>query len=288
MGYSAFAILNKGVIPQGKPCTRRLYRIYAIYCHCISADNKIMNSHFPLMIMAFLIAANLYAQTHDAGVYSDTLRGLVWADLMPLEDIPDDGQAPNPGGGLGSAAEPEFQAAGRRALEEAAAHYSAMIYGWTFHYDIGERSRSIPEEFSLTPVNVIPFGDPGLRVSSVETKDMRVILWTDYQMTAIQQRRMQLWQQDSKLTIQGMGYGPTASPFETPSEWHTQKTTALKDAARAALRAALRASERNRPKEVTGYICLASFPRFFISEGRMTAIARFRVEISEILPFAAY
>ena len=66
------------------------------------------------------------------------------------------------------------------------------------------------------------------------------------------------------------------------------KNMALEDAARSALRTMLRSSERNRPKEVTGFISLTSFPRFFIDSGRWAASARFRVQITEIIPFAAY
>jgi hypothetical protein len=70
--------------------------------------------------------------------------------------------------------------------------------------------------------------------------------------------------------------------------WLAVKKAALDDAARVALRAMLRGSERNRPKEVTGFISLASFPRFFIDAGRVAAAARFRVQIVEIIPFSAY
>jgi hypothetical protein len=83
-----------------------------------------------------------------------------------------------------------------------------------------------------------------------------------------------------------VGFGP-ASVDEYPG-WLQLKKTALEDAARAALRAMLRGSERNRPKEVIGFISLASFPRYYIDSGRWAASARFRVQITEIIPFAAY
>jgi hypothetical protein len=50
----------------------------------------------------------------------------------------------------------------------------------------------------------------------------------------------------------------------------------------------LRGSERNRPKEVRGYISLAAFPRFWLYKGQWAAAARFYVEINEIIPFAVY
>jgi hypothetical protein len=50
----------------------------------------------------------------------------------------------------------------------------------------------------------------------------------------------------------------------------------------------LRGSERNRPREVSRFISLAAFPRFFIDSGRWAASARFRVQIEEIIPFSVY
>ena len=235
-----------------------------------------MSRCFPLCLLILLIAPGLHSQEFDAAVHSEALRGEVWIELEPIYGLNIEDPYPL-----------DIETASRRALEEAAAYYSAMIYGWTFHYDIGERARHIPEEFHLTPVSNIPFGDPGLRIAGVEIRDMRVRLWTDYYMSEAQQRRLRMWQQGNKLSMQGLGYGPLGGPVEL-SGWMSIKMTALEDAARAALRAALRASERNRPKEVTGYISLASFPRYFFLDGHWAASARFKVEISEIVPFAAY
>jgi hypothetical protein len=175
----------------------------------------------------------------------------------------------------------------KAALEEAALFYSAMIYGWSFHYDIGERARKIPEKLDLTPVATIPFGDPGLRATDVEIKDMSVRLWTDYRMTDAQLRRMQVWRKGNIRSAQAIGHGPLGGPVGA-SGWLEIKTAALEDAARAALRAALRGSERNRPKEVTGFISLAAFPRYFMESGHWAASARFYVDIHEIIPFAAH
>ncbi|MDR1277181.1 MAG: hypothetical protein LBK02_00360 [Treponema sp.] len=175
----------------------------------------------------------------------------------------------------------------RRALEEAAMFYSAMIYGWSFHYDIGEKARGIAEELELVPVGTIPFGDPGLRATDAEFRDMRFRLWTDYRLTEAQQRRMRMWRSGTIRSAQAVGYGPLGGPKQA-SGWAAIRGAGLEDAARAAIRAMLRGSERNRPKEAAGFICLAGFPRYFMDSGRWAADARFRVEITEIIPFAAY
>jgi hypothetical protein len=226
----------------------------------------------PLLLVLFF---SLPAQEYDPGNDAITLRGEVWIELEPMYGLVDQ-QPPL-----------DAETASRRALEEAALFYSAMIYGWSFHYDIGERARRIPEKLDLTPVASIPSGDPGLRATDVEVKDLRVRLWTDYRMTDAQQRRMQVWRKGNIRSAQAIGYGPLDGPAGA-SGWLEIKTAALEDAARTALRAALRGSERNRPKEVTGFISLAAFPRYFMDAGHWAASARFYVDIHEIIPFAAY
>ena len=227
------------------------------------------------ILLLFAVLA-LQAQEREPGNHPETLRGEVWIELEPVYGAFIDEKYPL-----------DIETASRRALEEAALFYSAMIYGWSFHYDVGEKARGIPEELELTPVASIPFGDPGLRATNVEIKDQRVRLWTDYHMTDAQQRRMQIWRKGNLRSAQAVGFGPLGGPVNA-ADWLEIKTYALEDAARSALRSALRGSERNRPKEVTGFISLASFPRFFMDSGSWAASARFRLEITEIIPFAAY
>ncbi|MDR1318070.1 MAG: hypothetical protein LBJ90_00465 [Treponema sp.] len=206
----------------------------------------------------------------------EVLRGEVWIELEPIYGAYADEHYPL-----------DMDTASRRALEEAAMFYSAMIYGWSFHYDIGERARKISEEFELTPVAAVPFGDPGLRVTDVRIQDMQVHLWTDYRLTEDQQRRIKVWRTGTIRNAQALGYGPLGGPVYL-SDWLAIKKAGLEDAARAAIRAMLRGSERNRPKEASGFISLAAFPNYFMDSGRWAASARFHIQITEIVPFAAY
>jgi hypothetical protein len=212
----------------------------------------------------------------------EVLRGQVRVDLEPVAHT-GDFDVPRP---------MEFtlaqrQDAQRRALEEAAMYYSAMIYGWSFDYDIGERARGIDEEFELNPQGTIPFGDPGLQATDAEVREMRLYLWTDYRMTEFQQRRVRTWRAGTVRSLQASGQGPLGGPVET-ADWVGIKRTALEDAARAGIRAMLRGMERNRPKEARGYIALAEFPVYWVEAGRWMVHARFRVELAGLQPFAAY
>jgi hypothetical protein len=227
------------------------------------------------VFLLFSAYFSLFAQGHETGNMPYVIRGEVYVDLEPIYAGHVDSEYPL-----------SIPAAGQRALEEAAIFFSAMVYGWSFIYDVGERARRIEENLELTPRGVIEKGDPRLSVTDVEVSDNRLKIWTDYHLTDPQQSRMQTWRSGMIRSAQGIGYGP-ASIDEYPG-WLQLKKTALENAAKAALRAMLRGSERNRPKEVTGFISLASFPRYYIDSGRWTASARFRVQITEIIPFAVY
>ncbi|MCL2244832.1 MAG: hypothetical protein FWC03_10270 [Treponema sp.] len=229
---------------------------------------------FSLLSLTMLIIGGLSAQS-ETGIHPHVLRGEVYVDFEPIYSGHIDDEYPL-----------DVPAAGRRALEESAMLYSAMIYGWSFYYEPGERARQIDENINLEPAGIIQYGDPNLIVTDTEIKDMRLRVWTDYQLSQTQQRRMQTWRSGSIRNAQAVGYSPV-SIDEYPG-WLTLKKDAIEDAAREAIRVMLRGSERNRPKEITGFISLASFPRFYIEAGRWAASTRFRVQINDIIPYAAY
>jgi len=227
------------------------------------------------VFLLFFALFSLFAQGHDTGNMPYVIRGEIFVDLEPIYAGHVDTEYPL-----------SIPTAGKRALAEAAIYFSAMIYGWSFNYDVGEKARRIEEKLELSPKGEIREGDPRLSVTDVEVSDSKLKIWADYQLTDLQQSRMQTWRSGMIRNAQGLGYGPS-SIDEYPG-WLQLKKTALEDAARAALKTMLRGSERNRPKEVTGFISLASFPRFFIDSGRWAVSARFRVQITEIIPYAAY
>jgi hypothetical protein len=171
----------------------------------------------------------------------------------------------------------EPEEARSKALEETAQYYGAMIYGWTFHYEVGERARNIEEVLELTPLGAITADDPRLEPTDIQVRDFRLYLWSDYRPSGAQQQRLAKWRAGTVRSAQGYGHSQLDNKY-----------AALEDAARAALRSMLRGDERNRPKEVSGYISLAAFPRYWLDKGRWIAAGRFRVEIQEIRPFAVY
>jgi len=227
------------------------------------------------LFLLLFVFFSLSAQDHEGSQHQYVIRGEVFVDFEPIYAGHIDSEYPL-----------DITTASRRALDEASVFLSAMIYGWSFNYDVGEKARQTTEILELAPVSLIQTGDPALKVTDTEIRDMRLRVWTDYHLSEAQQRRMQVWRSGTVRNAQGVGYGPFFID-EYPG-WLELKKIALEDAAKTAIRQMLRGSERNRPKEATGFISLASFPRFFIDSGRWAASARFRVQIVEIIPYSAY
>ncbi|MDR0321822.1 MAG: hypothetical protein LBI28_09985 [Treponema sp.] len=230
---------------------------------------------FLSIFMLFAVFASLFAQGGVLENQTYVIRGEVYVDLEPMYAGHVDTEYPL-----------DVPMAGRRALEELSMFFSAMIYGWSFNYEVGERARRIEENLVLEPIATIRYGDPALRVTDTEVIDNRLRVWADYHLNDTAQRRIHVWRTGMIRNAQATGYGP--SYVEEYPGWIALKRIALEDAAREALRAMLRGSERNRPKEVTGFISLAEFPRYYISSGRWAAFARFRVQITEIIPYSVY
>ena len=224
--------------------------------------------YFSFIPLFFLLAALLPAQ--------EVLRGELMVELEPVYGLYVDEKYPL-----------DREDAYKRALEEAAMFFSASIYGWSFEYDIGERARGMAENFELASLGTIPWGDPGLKVTHANIRNMRLYAWMDYRMGESQIRRVRAWKSGTVRTAQAVGFGPLGMPDQT-SDWIAVKKAALEDAARTAVRAMLQGSERNRPREAKGYISLQSFPQYWLDGGRWACSARFYVEIKEILPFSAY
>lgn len=180
----------------------------------------------------------------------------------------------------------DTKTAHKRALEEGALSVSSMIYGWTYDYEIGERARSIPEQFDLIRRGTIPFGDQKLFVTDLRLEDSYLYVWIDYRPDPTQEHWLSLWKSGTIQKVQAIGSGFLADPGG--SSWLEGKQQALEDAARAAVRSLLRSTERNRPKHSKGFIALASFPRYWIDGGRWQCGATFYIEVSEITAFSAY
>lgn len=217
----------------------------------------------PLALAALLLALFPAAA-------QETLRGRFDVELEPVSSM--------------KAGDPyplDAPTAYRRALDEAALAFAAMIYGWRFEYDVGDRSRAIAERFETEALGSVPFGDPRLAATDASTENAVLRVWIEYAMDGTQARSYALARQGSARSAQGTGSAPL-------SDGPAGKAAALRDAARAAVRSVLAAAGRNRPKAAYGTALLDEVPRYRVDAGRYECDARFRVTIAEVVPHQAF
>jgi hypothetical protein len=237
-------------------------------------DNVTMRraAFFAALFLFSRVSPPLFAQS----IPRETLRGEVSVELEAPYLLP-----------LGISSPIDRVTAGSWALEESAAAFSGMIYGWSFEYEPGERARELRERVIVTPLGRVDAADPRLKITEAAVRGGLYELWADYELSGEQQHRVRAWNAVETRETAGRGYAPLAGG-EGTAERTDIKKAALEDAVKKALRAQLRLEERNRPRLVRGYIALARFPVYRIFHGNWAAEARFRVRITEIVPFPAY
>jgi hypothetical protein len=238
------------------------------------------------MFRVIILAAVLFSGFLPGLSTQEALQGEVLIDLESVIVDSDGIPYPHP---------VDTRTAQKQAVEEAALYFSAMIYGWSFVWEVEEKDRGIAGNFTLESRGAVRFGDPGFFITQTELRDGRLSMRAGYRLSGPRQRRLESWRAGAVRNMQAVGYaaldaaGKNAADGEDGQAGRTAlKRTALEDAARAGIRKLLREQERNRPREARGLIVLAEFPRFFMADGSQAASARFRVEISEIVPFAVY
>jgi hypothetical protein len=173
------------------------------------------------------------------------------------------------------------------ALEDSAAAFSGMIYGWAFEYEPGERARNISENIELRPLGTIQSGDERLKVSDARVKNDMFYMWSDYELSSEQAYRIAAWNSQNTIGVNATGYAPLqGKPGIT--ERKEIKFSALEEAACQSIRSQLRTRVKNRPRIIKGNIALSHFPLYRIVEGKWAATARFRLEVTEVVPFSVY
>ncbi|GMO21018.1 MAG: hypothetical protein LBG79_08325 [Spirochaetaceae bacterium] len=230
-----------------------------------------MRKGLKLVFKAFLLLLLSSQRSQEV-----VLRGEAAVDLEPVYLVR-----------LGEKTVIDAETAAIWALEECADAFSGMVYGWEFDYEPGERARSLKEKLTLTALGSIKSEDPRIKISSASIRDNVYYLWCDFNLSVEQQFRLRTWNSADKKERAVRGYSPLEGP-EGITERKMIKQSALEDAMKKAIRAALAEKERNRPRIAHGKIALSAFPIYRIFAGNWAAQARFRVEITEVIPFSAY
>jgi hypothetical protein len=171
----------------------------------------------------------------------------------------------------------------RRALEEARVILSGMIYGYHFRYIPGDAVREIEEEFSITPVAEILWGDPNLQIADAWIKETLLFVKVTYQLEDFQAARRRAWSSNSVEASSGVG---SYSVFTATSP--EGKQNALRESLKNAVREALRPVVFNKPREVTGEILIWNPPHTVIQSGTYTTQTDVKLRVKEIRSYSLF
>jgi hypothetical protein len=192
-----------------------------------------------------------------------------WTELEPLFQI---GPGPYP---------IPVDVAEKSLLEGARVLMSGMVYGWTFTYTPGDKTRRVEESFVLEPVAQIPWGSPRLRVLETEVSDKRLWGRVSYALDDEESRRRAAW--DSNVADLSTGLG-TAALQHGPGA----RMESLESAIRDAIRRSLDTRYLNKPREITGELVLWTDPLVVARSGTYTTTATIKLLVRELIPYRVF
>ncbi len=200
----------------------------------------------------------------------DQLELEVWCELEPMiqesEDYP-----------------LSADAARQRVLEEARILLSVMIYGARFSYTPPDAQRRQAEQFLLTPVAELNWGDSRLRIAEAEVRDARLYARVRYDLQDFQAARRRAWQSNAIPTAGGTGH---ASLFASAAP--AGKRRSLEEALKESVRSHLRPVLFNKPREVRGELLLWEAPRVIVDAGDYLTTVNVKLRVREIRPYSLF
>lgn len=172
-------------------------------------------------------------------------------------------------------------AAEKSLLEVGRVLVSGMVYGWTFDYEPGDRSRKVQERFVLTPLAQVPWGSPRLRVTETEVTDTRLWARIVYSLDDEEARRRAAWDSNTADLSTGQGTAPI-------QQGDAGRGASLDSAIRDAIRRSLDTRYVNKPREVTGEVVLWTDPTVLVRTGTWQTTATVKILVREIVPYRIF
>jgi len=158
---------------------------------------------------------------------------------------------------------------------------SGMVYGWTFVYEPGDRSRQVQERFDLTPLAQVPWGSPRLRVTETEVADHRLWARIAYELSEDESLRREAWE---SATAE-LSTGEAKAPIQ---EGDAGRTKSLESAIRDAIRRSLDTRYLNKPREVTGDVVLWTDPVVLAKSGTWTTSVTVKLVVRDLVPYRIF
>jgi hypothetical protein len=207
----------------------------------------------------------------QSSVYAslESITLFVWTELEPLT------------GELAEGTLLTKEEAAKRILEETRVLVSAMIYGYEFTYTPPDAKRNQKEEFVLTPISDIPWGDARLKIvqADVEKKILRATV--RYTLDTFQAARRAAWKSASIPSDAGRGEATVYAGYR-------ERLVAFKKSILDAVRNYLRRIVFNKPREVRGEVLLEKSPSVVIDAGLYVFTSVVKINIREIIPYIIF
>lgn len=219
-------------------------------------------------IICIIILFFIYPGLH-ASLTSEHLTLYLFCELDPLVTSADDEYPLSK------------DTAAKRILEEACNILSGMIYGYTFSYTPYDKKRKVSEQFNISLLYEINWGDPRLKVVHSEIRDNILYVTVRYWLEDFQADRINAWMNFSVPFSQGLG---EADFFKG----YTEKYTSLKNSIKEAVRNYSRKRILNKPKEISGEILLAEIPGTVVKSGAYITTSKIKINIKKILPYKIF
>jgi hypothetical protein len=220
--------------------------------------------------LAALSLLLLIPPVHLEAIAYDQLELEIWCELEPM--IQESESYPL-----------SAEAARRRVLEEARALLSVMIYGARFSYTPADAQRRKAEQFLLTPVAELSWGDARLRITESEVREARLYARVRYDLQDFQAARRRAWQSNAIPTAAGSG---RASLFASAAP--AGKRLSLQEALKEAVRNHLRPVLFNKPREVRGELLLWEAPRVIVDSGDYRTAVSVKLRMQEIRAYSFF
>jgi hypothetical protein len=166
-------------------------------------------------------------------------------------------------------------------LDEGRILFSAMIYGWTFTYFPGDRSRKVQESFELVPVAQVPWGSPRLSVRETTVEETKLWARMSYALDEDESLRRAGWESNTAALSTGQG---KADAMKGPAA----KMASLQDAVRDAIRRSLDTRYVNKPREITGEAVLWDDPDSTVRAGFYFTTAKVKLLVRELVPYRIF
>jgi len=215
-----------------------------------------------IILFLFLVLVQVYADT-------DKLVITLWSELEPFVPFSEEQN------------QIIREEAIERVLEEARVIFSAMIYGYSFSYTPYDKMRKIEESFILEPLAEIKWGDPYLKVTASEVREMRLYVTVHYRCLDYQTSRLEAWKTLGIPSASGRGSGDLFKGYE-------EKLTSLKNAIKEAIRNYMRQRTFNKPREIRGDIVLVDTPSTIIHAGEYITTTKVKLNIKDVIPYKIF